>query len=206
MCNPIAIGAVMAAGSMIMKGGEIAQNNKNAERMGKNAVKAANTEYQSNRLRAVTANEKAQIDKWKRRQQAMREQSKIIVGAGEAGVIGGVSPVRAIVNSMMQSSIDVGLTEANRQNQMEMVKLQNEATYNQAKARISQAEAMAVSPFMAMLQVSMSGAQGFASGYMGASAMGIGGSGATGVYGGQTAMSGTPTPGQNFAQYGSMAR
>lgn len=179
MCNPIAVGAVMAVAAVASKTAEISSTNAAAKRSAESAANSANLSYEALRGQAVQTNTKAQLESFERQRQAIREQSKLLVAAGESGVLGGVSPARAIIDSAMQGSIDVGLINENRENALDQIELKNKQVYAEADTRIKAAKASAVSPFMSFLKIGYAGAQGFASGYMmgnGLSSLGSGSS------------------------------
>lgn len=174
MCNPIAVGAVFAAVSAVGKGVELGKQNEAAGKMARSANESLQMQYEALAKRERQVNDKASMDKLARSRQALREQSKLRVAMGEAGIMGGASPVRLLNDAMVQSTFDKGIIDQNKENRIDQIQYQKKQAYSQANARIARAESMVSSPLMSTLSIGMAGLKGFASGYLGASATGLG--------------------------------
>lgn len=179
MCGPLAVPIALAAGSMLLKGTEIAQTNQYAGKVASNAVDAARNQYDALSLKQSQINSKSALEKFERERQALREQSKLLVASGEAGILGGVSPARAIVVSQEQAGFDEGILEANRANAIQQTVIEGNSIYTATQGRLNQARSMAVNPFMAALQIGTAGAKGWVAGsYLGGMFGAGGGTGA----------------------------
>lgn len=174
MCNPLVVGAAFAAMSAISKGAELGKKNEMAEKMGQSASDSLQMQYEALAKRERQVNDKASMDKLARSRQALREQSKLRVAMGEAGIMGGASPVRLLNDAMIQGTFDKGIIDQNKENRIDQIQYQKKQAYSQANARIARAESMVSSPLMSTMSIGMAGLKGFASGYLGASAAGFG--------------------------------
>lgn len=151
----------LSIGQTIM---QVQQANSTAEAMAESANRAAQFDYQLLAQRRQQIGEKYAIDAMERKRQAVRERGKILVAAGEAGVLGG-SLSRLLENAAFQGDYDTDILEANRDAGFMDTHAQSLGVYAQTQSRINQAESMVISPLQAMLSIAGAGFSGGMSGY-----------------------------------------
>lgn len=159
MCNPIAMVAVSAIGTAF----SMYQGNQQAEAGAEAARLAAEADMGLLGEQAKQVNASASMDTLERQRQAQREQSKILVAAGESGGLGN-STLRMLHNSMLQEGHDTGIIETNRSNAISQTDAQARGTAAQFQSRHNEAMSTYTNPLMAGLQIGT----GAASDYMSA--------------------------------------
>jgi type II secretory pathway pseudopilin PulG len=120
-------------------------------------------EQEQERQRQI--NKKSQAEKANLRRQAMREQAKVRVSAGEAGVFGSVSSLRQDIDAWQNYGYDVSMVEQNRQNNIEQSVYNQEAYITQAEGLGAQANASYTGPAATLGSIALAGTVGAASGY-----------------------------------------
>lgn len=160
MCWAIAGAITMAA----LKIKEISDQNELAAQTAKAANDNARAAYATADRREEQIRSQEQLQRFERYRQAQREEAKVRVAAGEAGVLGGVSPARSVINAWMQNGYDQGIISANADNQIEQTETEKQSIYAQAQSAINKAKASVTNPFFGTLQVGMSALSGYALG------------------------------------------
>ena len=110
-------------------------------------------------------NKKSQVEKAERQRQALREQAKVRVSAGEAGIYGSVSSMRQEIDAWQNYGYDVSLIEQNRENGVQQSEYMVDAYSTQAEGIGNQAKASYTGPGMAISSIGLAGVSGAASGY-----------------------------------------
>lgn len=174
MCSPTAIAATTMA---VTKAGttalQIKQQNEMAEYQAEAAANAAEMDYELLEQQREQITDQANREKFEKRRQALRKQSKLRAAFGESNVLGN-SPLRQMHDAMMQAEYDVGIIESGREDQISQNLYEREAVHAQAKSRYNQAKGASTSGWMSGLKIGMSGAQGGMQGYSAAKTMGLG--------------------------------
>lgn len=164
MCNPIALaagGLIMSAGTTAM---QIKSNNDYAEALAEQADKAAALDYgllagQQQDIADQTAHEKLQ-----RQLQTMREQGRIAVAQGEAGVAGN-SALAELANATFQGAYDTSIIESNSRTKIaDNIASQRKVASN-LESRYLSARSYQTDPGTSALMIASSGASGATSGY-----------------------------------------
>lgn len=162
MCDAIAIG--MAALSMGASYMGIQQQNSAMEAQGIAANEAARVDYDLLNKQEGQINDQAALDTFERERQGMREMAKLRVAQGESGALGNTA-LRELNNSMLQTSMDTGIIDSNRDNSIDQAEASKQAVSANARGRINQAKANTVNPLNAFMKIGSSGASGYSSGY-----------------------------------------
>ena len=84
---------------------------------------------------------------FERQRQALRDQSRILVSAGEAGV-GGNSLLRTLASQEWDASYDIGIHKANLENQAYMTSQHARAVAANKDSRVSTASARMANPWV----------------------------------------------------------
>lgn len=154
--------AVTAAASTAMS---IQAANKQAKAQADAAQANLDQQVKQEQLKQQQANQQSQSDKAVRRRQALREQAKIRVASGEAGILGGASAERQDINAWQQYGFDAGIIEQNRENVMQQSVYATEAYGTQAEGIANQAKASYTGTAGALASIGLAGASGAAAGY-----------------------------------------
>ena len=134
--------SLLSAGLGIMQQQQQAKaQNEYAVKMAQNAAQAAQVDYQAMNARIMQENQKTALDEFERQRQGLRERSKILVAAGEAG-LSGTTPMREVQNSLMQAGYDVGIMETSQENMQYQARLEKQKIWTDAKSRTQQAKSM----------------------------------------------------------------
>jgi hypothetical protein len=133
---PIIMGIIGGASSYL----QIQQNQKVGKDSIRSTIQDALRGYQAVDQAESQVRSQAQLDRFERRRQAAREESKLRVASGDAGILGGVSPARNIVNAWQQSGFDVGIISTNENNQVNQLELQKLEIQANAQSRINEAK------------------------------------------------------------------
>lgn len=149
----------------ISSGLEIFQANKMAEASAKAANQAAVLDYSIMEQRRQQLSQDASIEATERQRQGLRERSKILVAAGEAGVLGGTSPLRELNTSLINQGYDQSIIGVNLRNQLSDTVVQDRGIAAQNKSRINQAKSSSYSPFTSMLKIGTSIGEDVLTGY-----------------------------------------
>lgn len=115
--------------------------NAYAEAMAKNAAQAAQNDYNIVNAKIMQENQKTALEEFERQRQGLRERSKILVAAGEAG-LSGATPMRELQNSLMQAGYDVGVMETSQENMQYQARNEKQKIWTDAKSRTQQAKSM----------------------------------------------------------------
>jgi hypothetical protein len=166
MCGPTAIAVSMGALSMFSKSMEIVNTNNAMEQSAENTIDSYNAQIEALSKRAEGISDQAALDKLERQRQAMREQARIRVAAGEAGVGGGQSTQLRLADALFQSGYDIGIIEHNKDANLDQVEYQMESARRSADNRLASYEATSYGPLESFMGIASSTAQGAASGYM----------------------------------------
>lgn len=111
---------------------------------------------------------------FERQRQALRDQSRIMVSAGEAGV-GGNSLLRSLVHQEWDLAHDTGIHRTNLKNQVFHTTQQARAVTANLDSRVNTAEARMRNPWLyTALQIPSIAVSGYQT-YQGAKGLGIGG-------------------------------
>ena len=166
MClDPTILTTIAMAGAGAVKSTmEVMNANRTATAMGENAAYAAATDYAVLDARVRQLDDKATQDAMERQRQALRDRSRIMVAAGEAGV-GGNSLLRDIHNTMVQADYDRGIIQANREVGVADTVMAKRGVYAEHQGRYNAAKSMAYNPFTSALKIGASTVQGGLAGY-----------------------------------------
>lgn len=143
MSTALSVGtSLLSAGMGIMQQAQQAkQQNAYAEAMAKNAAQAAQADYAVVNQKLMQENQKTALDQFERQRQGLRERSKILVAAGEAG-LSGATPMRELQNSLLQAGYDVGIMEQSQENALSQSFAEKQGIWAQAKGRTQEAKSM----------------------------------------------------------------
>lgn len=168
MCDPATITLIstltMSGMQMMSSVQGIKAQNERAEAQSKSANLAASYDYQQLATKSLETDEQAAQDKLQRQLQAKREHSTIAVAMGEAGVTGN-SSLRVLNNSLMQSSYDVGVIEANRLSKQRQIRGEVDTTQAKNISRHEEAESQTISPGLGAMSTILTGVEGGMTGY-----------------------------------------
>ncbi len=165
MCSPtIALALGMAGLQAAGTGLQIAQQNKVAAATMKAAANEAKTNIQLLEQRKQEEQQKADVESFERMRQALREEAKVRVAAGEAGALGN-SVLRQLNDAMLQAGYDIGLIQTNKEMALRQIQAQQTAEAQKAKGRIKAAKASTMSPLAAGLSIGISAGLGGLQGY-----------------------------------------
>ncbi len=164
MCPPLLIGSTLAILSGVQTMMQIGQQNQMAGQIAESAQEAAATDYSILQQRQTQINEQAALEAFERQRQSLKEQAKIRVAAGEAGVLGN-SPLREVENAMFQGAYDKSIIETNRINQIIQAQQAKQNVYTQVQSRLNYAESLTTNPFLGVLQIGSNIGGSFLSGY-----------------------------------------
>lgn len=161
MCEPysIAYGVMMAVTTAVT----ISESNKTAKQNARAQRDSALLQIEANKLAAEQVKDKHALEEFERRRQAIREEAKLRVAAGESGIAGN-TPARQIMNVFMQEGFDLGIMEQNMENQITQNNLQQRAIVNQGESAIAGSMAKGSYGLNAAMQIGSSAAQGAALG------------------------------------------
>lgn len=164
MCEPVSISLAMAAlaGGTTYMG--IKHQNSTMEAQAVSANEAAKIDYDLLNKQEHQTSVAASEEEFQRERQGMRELAKLRVAQGESGALGNTS-LRELNASMLQTSMDVGVMESNKDNTIDQLEMQKKATRSTAGGRINQAKSTVSNPFYSSLKIGSAGASGAASGY-----------------------------------------
>lgn len=156
MCNPIAIGIMMALSTAM----QVKQNNDAAQAQMDQAAIEANLKNEATANQIAENNEAAALDKLNSQRETMRRLSLLNAGAGESGV-GGNSVLRQFATTELQGSHDEGIIESTRQNANRAAELGGKTTEAVYNAKIQNAKNKAGSPLANGISIATSGVQGY---------------------------------------------
>lgn len=160
----IMLAASTAALGIANTSAQIVQQNKMAEATAKTAAKQAELDYQILEEQKQEIKEQAGLEAFERQRQALREEAKIRVAAGEAGVLGN-SILRQLNDSLLQAGYDIGIIEANKEAQLNQASLEQAASLSRANSVIANAKASSVRPLQAVFNIGYAGLSGALAGY-----------------------------------------
>lgn len=161
MCDAVAIAlAALSIGGTYMG---IQQQNSAAEATARNANEALRIDYDLLNKQEHQTDVAASEDAFQRERQGMRDLAKLRVAQGESGALGNTS-LRELNASMLQTSMDVGVMESNKDNTIDQLEMQKLNTRTTAGGRINQARATVVNPFYSSLKIGPAGLSGYSSG------------------------------------------
>lgn len=157
MCNPIAIGAVMAIAMAAqtyqgmqaeksMKEKQSKLEKESARMQAEAATRARDLDLKTLEAKEQQTQQSAEVEKFDRVRQSAKEASAIRLASSEAGVMGS-SIFRMMASTQIQEAHDLGIVEANKQNSLDQIgrdKTGVDATYdarmNQSKLTEKQAK------------------------------------------------------------------
>lgn len=142
--------ALALAGLLIDTGRKHAEQtaiNKQAYSEIQAARRAAAFDIQALQDQIYQAKQSTNLRQFERRRQALRDQSRLLVAAGEAGV-GGNSVLRSLANEMWDTSHDTGILQTNLQNQVYQSSQQARAVAANMQSRINSAQARIRNPWI----------------------------------------------------------
>ena len=159
MCNPIAMMAIMA----VSKAAEISATNQAMEAEQKAAVSlqtAMNTQRTQEREESKL---KVGMKLSQEQRAALRSKSTVRALSASSGVSGG-SPLRNLVNTVMQSSITSGSIVSLGESDIVRISTESQADYLKTVNTINIAESQKTTGLSAALQIGVAGAQGYGAG------------------------------------------
>lgn len=161
MCNPaVAVAAFMVANETLA----IDKEKQIAKNAADSAIEAVQVQYKILAQKENQINDDANLKVFERKRQALRQYATMKTVAGESGGLGGVSPVRNMMNSWMQSGYDIGILETNRENQLEQVQYEKQAAYSSAQSRVNQAFSNLGDGFTNFMRLGKAGVGGYFAG------------------------------------------
>jgi len=160
MCNPALIMAGLAAGAQVASQHQEADA---AQATADNAAQAAQVQRSGLMARELENNIRTTQEMSERQRQYMRTQSSIRAATAESG-LAGVSPLRNLVVSSVNASLDNDTIALNNQFGDSQVRRDLDTVTAQRTARIDAALGSVPSAFGSVLQVTNAGLQGFAVG------------------------------------------
>lgn len=149
-----ALGIILGIGGLMLGAASSYSQQKAANKQAKvsklAARRAAASDYAALAEQALQMYQAANVEAFDRRRQALKERSRILVSAGEAGV-GGNSLTRQIAQSMFDESYDLGIRSTNIESYALQNKRQREDIAAGLQTRFNQADAMIGNPWTAAL-------------------------------------------------------
>jgi len=149
-----ALGIILGIGSLMLGAASSYSQQKAANKQAKAAKlaasRAAASDYAALAEQALQMYQAANVEAFDRRRQALKDRSRILVSAGEAGV-GGNSLTRQIAQSMFDESYDLGIWSTNIESYALQNKRQREDIAAGLQTRFNQADAMIGNPWTAAL-------------------------------------------------------
>lgn len=149
-----ALGLVLGIGSLLLGAAsgysQQKATNKQAEASKLAARRAAASDYAALAEQALQMYQAVNVETFDRRRQALKDRSRILVSAGEAGV-GGNSLTRQIAQSMFDESYDLGIRSTSIENYALQNRRQRADIAAGLQTRFNQADAMMGNPWTAAL-------------------------------------------------------
>ena len=152
MCGPAAIPIASLIISAAATGYSMIQSNQQAKAQEKAAEMAMQADREQLALESTQIDDRIVSEKMERQRQRMREESRIIVSASEAGGLGG-SFLSQLANARLQSGYDQGIMEKNRTNMQAQNRAGVKGVLATYQSRMNEAASSRMSPFTAGLRI-----------------------------------------------------
>jgi len=149
LADPITLGlmALSIIGSAVKGFSEQSAINKSATRDIENARLASMLDINALHSQLTQSQDAFNIQAFERQRQALRDQSRILASAGEAGV-GGNSLIRAIANQHWDAGYDIGIHKTNLESREAHITNQVRGVIANKESRINTAEANMRNPWV----------------------------------------------------------
>lgn len=131
--------------------GQQAQNEQAMAQI-ESAYRTASWDMSALNDRATQLQDAAQLEMFERQKQALRERSKILTAAGEAGVSGS-SVLRQLNQTMLDKSFDIGVYQTNLENSLFQTNLDAQKVISTANSRVNQASSSISNPWLSPLTI-----------------------------------------------------
>jgi len=161
MCEPATL--AMAGLGAVSQYAEAQAHSRQAKAETRAAVRTQQHQMDGLRRRQREVDEDADLDIMERRRQQMRHEGKLRAAFGDAGVLG-VSPLREIHGTHMDTAIDSAIVDAQRGRQHEQIRYEAETISQQASQRIASARASLPDAFTTGLKIASGTTQGYITG------------------------------------------
>jgi hypothetical protein len=137
-------------------------NNQQARARMEAAFEAAGYDLSMLESRAQETEDAANLEMFERQRQALRERSKIMTAAGEAGVSGS-SVLRQLNQSFLDESYDIGIHQSNLENSLSQINANATGVVSNAYSRRNQAASQITTPnpLMRALEIGATGGVSF---------------------------------------------
>lgn len=155
MCDLASIALISTIGSEIA---QIGSQNAAVRREIDNADLAYGINMGLLNDQATQINQQFNLEAAERARQALRERGRLMAAMGEAGIAGN-SPMREIANTYLQQSYDLGIIKQNQENALAQNTAQRQSLLQTTQARIADAQAQYVSPWLAALRIGSASVQ-----------------------------------------------
>ena len=159
MCDPITMAAVGAIGTAA----QISAANQAAEAQQAAAIENQKIMNAQRVLQAEETKKEAAIKLTQNEREALRQKSRIKVGAAESGVAGG-AVFRNLANVYTQKAISDGTITALNESDLVQIGMESQSDFMKTKNAINIAESKKTTGLAAVLQIGAGAAQGYGAG------------------------------------------